>query len=201
MKMAQKRDAVRQGMFYFRKDICKGIPASNLTTWLSIITTFLLTDFFPSVSHEGGNVVVDGCGSAQNGTDTDTEEYTLMSIDTIINGKVIASLPGTHSLPLSFVLPELTKHVSCWLCSLIQEGVFPGLIPILNSYLENMEVDVDTRCTILNYLKLIKKRASGMFDTFRHWFSCCFSALKVIRMFSKYQLGRTSGNCEFLVKC
>ncbi|XP_065586886.1 glutamate--cysteine ligase catalytic subunit isoform X3 [Cyrtonyx montezumae] len=107
MKMAQKRDAVRQGMFYFRKDICKG-----------------------------GNVVVDGCGSAQNGTGTDTEEYTLMSIDTIINGK---------------------------------EGVFPGLIPILNSYLENMEVDVDTRCTILNYLKLIKKRASGELMTVARW--------------------------------
>ncbi|KAJ7403482.1 glutamate--cysteine ligase catalytic subunit [Willisornis vidua] len=105
MKVAQKRDAVRQGMFYFRKDICKG-----------------------------GNAVVDGCGSAQNGTGTDTEEYTLMSIDTIINGK---------------------------------EGVFPGLIPILNSYLENMEVDVDTRCTILNYLKLIKKRASGVLGTHR----------------------------------
>ena len=42
-----------------------------------------------------------------------------------------------------------------------KEGVFHGLIPILNCYLENMEVDVDTRCTILNYLKLIKKRASG----------------------------------------
>uniref|UniRef100_A0A493T1M2 Glutamate--cysteine ligase n=1 Tax=Anas platyrhynchos platyrhynchos TaxID=8840 RepID=A0A493T1M2_ANAPP len=107
MKVAQKRDAVRQGMFYFRKDICKG-----------------------------GNVVVDGCGSAQNGTGTDTEEYILMSIDTIINGK---------------------------------EGVFPGLIPILNSYLENMEVDVDTRCTILNYLKLIKKRASGELMTVARW--------------------------------
>ncbi|XP_050749363.1 glutamate--cysteine ligase catalytic subunit isoform X2 [Gymnogyps californianus] len=107
MKMAQKRDAVRQGMFYFRKDICKG-----------------------------GNAVVDGCGSAQNGTGTDAEEYTLMSIDTIINGK---------------------------------EGVFPGLIPILNSYLENMEVDVDTRCTILNYLKLIKKRASGELMTVARW--------------------------------
>ncbi|XP_072711276.1 glutamate--cysteine ligase catalytic subunit isoform X1 [Ciconia boyciana] len=107
MKMAQKRDAVRQGMFYFRKDICKG-----------------------------GNAVVDGCGSAQNGTGTDVEEYTLMSIDTIINGK---------------------------------EGVFPGLIPILNSYLENMEVDVDTRCTILNYLKLIKKRASGELMTVARW--------------------------------
>lgn len=107
MKMAQKRDAVRQGMFYFRKDICKG-----------------------------GNALVDGCGSAQNGTGTDTEEYTLMSIDTIINGK---------------------------------EGVFPGLIPILNSYLESMEVDVDTRCTILNYLKLIKKRASGELMTVARW--------------------------------
>lgn len=39
--------------------------------------------------------------------------------------------------------------------------MFPGLIPVLNSYLESMEVDVDTRCSILNYLKLIKKRASG----------------------------------------
>ncbi|RLW12347.1 hypothetical protein DV515_00000773 [Chloebia gouldiae] len=107
MKVAQKRDAVRQGMFYFRKDICKG-----------------------------GNAVLDGCGSAQNGTGTDTEEYTLMSIDTIINGK---------------------------------EGVFPGLIPVLNSYLENMEVDVDTRCTILNYLKLIKKRASGELMTVARW--------------------------------
>ncbi|XP_053237028.1 glutamate--cysteine ligase catalytic subunit [Podarcis raffonei] len=107
MKVAQKRDAVRQGMFYFRKDISKG-----------------------------GNAVVDGCGPAQNGTETDSEEYTLMSIDTIINGK---------------------------------EGVFPGLIPILNSYLENMEVDVDTRCSILNYLKLIKKRASGELMTAARW--------------------------------
>uniref|UniRef100_A0A2K5PKP8 Glutamate--cysteine ligase n=1 Tax=Cebus imitator TaxID=2715852 RepID=A0A2K5PKP8_CEBIM len=107
MKVAQKRDAVLQGMFYFRKDICKG-----------------------------GNAVVDGCGKAQNSTELAAEEYTLMSIDTIINGK---------------------------------EGVFPGLIPILNSYLENMEVDVDTRCSILNYLKLIKKRASGELMTVARW--------------------------------
>uniref|UniRef100_A0A9L0K121 Glutamate--cysteine ligase n=1 Tax=Equus asinus TaxID=9793 RepID=A0A9L0K121_EQUAS len=107
MKVAQKRDAVLQEMFYFRKDICKG-----------------------------GNAVVDGCGKAQSSTEPATEEYTLMSINTIINGK---------------------------------EGVFPGLIPILNSYLENMEVDVDTRCSILNYLKLIKKRASGELMTVARW--------------------------------
>uniref|UniRef100_A0A8D2B731 Glutamate--cysteine ligase n=1 Tax=Sciurus vulgaris TaxID=55149 RepID=A0A8D2B731_SCIVU len=107
MKVAQKRDAVLQGMFYFRKDICKG-----------------------------GNAVVDGRGKAQSSSELAVEEYTLMSIDTIINGK---------------------------------EGVFPGLIPILNSYLENMEVDVDTRCSILNYLKLIKKRASGELMTVARW--------------------------------
>lgn len=107
MKEAQKRDAVRQGKFYFKKEICKA-----------------------------GNAVVDGCTTAYNGTDTDNEECVLMSIDAIINGK---------------------------------EGVFPGLIPILNSYLENMEVDVDTRCTILNYLRLIKKRASGELMTVARW--------------------------------
>lgn len=32
-----------------------------------------------------------------------------------------------------------------------------------------MEVDVDTRCTILNYLKLIKKRASGELMTMAKW--------------------------------
>ncbi|XP_029451573.1 glutamate--cysteine ligase catalytic subunit [Rhinatrema bivittatum] len=107
MKVAQKRDAVRQGMFYFRKDISKA-----------------------------GNAVVEECDAAQNGTETCAENYTLMSIDTIINGK---------------------------------EGIFPGLIPILNSYLESMEVDVDTRCTILKYLKLIKKRASGELMTIARW--------------------------------
>uniref|UniRef100_A0A8C4UWU8 Glutamate--cysteine ligase n=1 Tax=Falco tinnunculus TaxID=100819 RepID=A0A8C4UWU8_FALTI len=86
MKMAQKRDAVRQGMFYFRKDICKG-----------------------------GNAVVDGCGSAQNGTGT--EEYTLMSIDTIINGKVIAS--STWNIQLFPSVPPSKKPDQALYCPLL----------------------------------------------------------------------------------
>lgn len=31
MKVAQKRDAVLQGMFYFRKDICKGTAGPGLS--------------------------------------------------------------------------------------------------------------------------------------------------------------------------
>uniref|UniRef100_A0A4W5QZQ0 Glutamate--cysteine ligase n=1 Tax=Hucho hucho TaxID=62062 RepID=A0A4W5QZQ0_9TELE len=106
MKVAQKRNAVQEGMFYFRKDIYKGerirVRFQCFETW----------------------------------SDESDIEYTLMSIDTIINGK---------------------------------EGIFQGLIPILNCYLENMEVDVDTRCTILNYLKLIKRRASGELMTMAKW--------------------------------
>uniref|UniRef100_A0A674EZ67 Glutamate--cysteine ligase n=1 Tax=Salmo trutta TaxID=8032 RepID=A0A674EZ67_SALTR len=104
MKAAQERNAVQEGMFYFRKDIYKGEMIQ--------------------------------VQSAQNGLDSEGDHYILMSIDTIINGK---------------------------------EGVFQGLIPILNCYLENMEVDVDTRCTILNYLKLIKRRASGELMTMAKW--------------------------------
>uniref|UniRef100_A0A8D2ZXJ0 Glutamate--cysteine ligase n=1 Tax=Scophthalmus maximus TaxID=52904 RepID=A0A8D2ZXJ0_SCOMX len=63
---------------------------------------------------------------------------------------------------------DIFKACQMDLC-LSTEGVFQGLIPILNCYLENMEVDVDTRCTILNYLKLIKKRASGELMTMAKW--------------------------------
>ncbi|XP_041108065.1 glutamate--cysteine ligase catalytic subunit-like isoform X2 [Polyodon spathula] len=107
MKVAQRRNAVLQGMFYFRKDIFKGC-----------------------------NAAADTCASSEKGLDNDNEKFALMSIDTLINGK---------------------------------EGVFHGLIPILNCYLENMEVDVETRCTILNYFKLIKKRASGELMTMARW--------------------------------
>lgn len=46
---------------------------------------------------------------------------------------------------------------------------FPGLIPLIKSYLQSMEVDADTHCTIEQYLRLIQKRASGEFTTTATW--------------------------------
>ncbi|XP_023025106.2 glutamate--cysteine ligase isoform X3 [Leptinotarsa decemlineata] len=46
---------------------------------------------------------------------------------------------------------------------------FPGLIPIINNYLSNMEVDADTHCTIQQYLKLIEGKASGKILTTASW--------------------------------
>lgn len=47
---------------------------------------------------------------------------------------------------------------------------FQGLVPLLRQFLDNLEdVDVDTSCTINQYLDLIQKRASGKLMTTAHW--------------------------------
>jgi len=45
------------------------------------------------------------------------------------------------------------------------ESSFPGLIPLLNFYLDSMEVDAETRCTISHYLSMIANRARGNIPT------------------------------------
>lgn len=49
------------------------------------------------------------------------------------------------------------------------DGEFPGLIPIVESYLDSVNVDVETRCQLATYLELISKRASGELDTTARW--------------------------------
>ena len=36
---------------------------------------------------------------------------------------------------------------------------FPGIIPLIKDYLNNLDVDVVTQCTIKQYLRLIEGRA------------------------------------------
>ncbi|XP_063833871.1 glutamate--cysteine ligase [Ostrinia nubilalis] len=50
-----------------------------------------------------------------------------------------------------------------------KDGVFPGLIPLIESYLSGMDVDADTHCSVQQYLKLIQKRASGEISTMATW--------------------------------
>ncbi len=61
------------------------------------------------------------------------KEQCLMSVNTIINGGPLGE----------------------------GQGDFPGLIPLINQYVSTVETDLDTRCTIMCYLKLISDRASG----------------------------------------
>eukprot|EP00794_Sanderia_malayensis_P011931 gene11931-13167_t len=50
-----------------------------------------------------------------------------------------------------------------------KEDEFPGLIPLINSYMDHIDVDIDTRCTISQYLRLISGRASGSLMTTAGW--------------------------------
>ncbi|XP_050673490.1 glutamate--cysteine ligase catalytic subunit [Leptidea sinapis] len=50
-----------------------------------------------------------------------------------------------------------------------KDGVFPGLIPLIETYLSGMDVDADTHCSVQQYLKLIQRRASGEISTMATW--------------------------------
>lgn len=50
-----------------------------------------------------------------------------------------------------------------------EENDFPGLIPIVEAYLDSMNIDVNTRCELATYLDLIRKRASGELWTAAKW--------------------------------
>lgn len=42
-------------------------------------------------------------------------------------------------------------------------------MPLIRSYLQSMEVDTDTHCTIEQYLRFIEKRAAGELVTTATW--------------------------------
>jgi glutamate--cysteine ligase catalytic subunit len=69
------------------------------------------------------------------------DEYELMTVDEIINGQ----RPSQGS------------------------AEFPGLIPLVESYLNSLNVDVETRCELARYLDLIRKRADGRLLTGAKW--------------------------------
>ena len=48
-------------------------------------------------------------------------------------------------------------------------GGFPGLIPLVESYLNSVNIDVETRCELARYLSLIRKRADGSLWTAAKW--------------------------------
>ncbi|KAK3501345.1 glutamate-cysteine ligase-domain-containing protein [Neurospora crassa] len=80
------------------------------------------------------------------------DEYRLMSVNEVINGTAYAKATSK----------EVTEDA--------EEGEeFPGLIPLVESYLDSVNMDVATRCGLARYLDLIRKRASGELWTAAKW--------------------------------
>ena len=44
---------------------------------------------------------------------------------------------------------------------IVSQDEFPGLLSLVRMYINSIDMDVDTRCTVLQYLRFISKRASG----------------------------------------
>jgi len=122
METAHNRDAVLNDKFYFRKNV---LPRRQARM-------------------NGASNPPSGRNSPQHQPSRPTspfgpveDEYELMTIDEIINGKA--------------------------------DHIFPGLIPLVESYLDSINVDVETRCELAKYLSLIKARASGKLWTVAKW--------------------------------
>lgn len=81
------------------------------------------------------------------------DEYRLMGINEIMN--------GTEYARMSSSTPGAAESDD--------EGDFPGLIPIVEAYLDSMNIDVATRCELATYLDLIRRRASGELWTAARW--------------------------------
>ncbi|KAL8935356.1 MAG: hypothetical protein Q9216_005471 [Gyalolechia sp. 2 TL-2023] len=123
MDTAHARDAVSSEKFYFRNDPFPPRPLKPTTNgYRSGSTT-------PSRPHTPTGPVED--------------EYSLMTVDEIINGQE----PSTSS----------------------STPTFPGLIPLVESYLNSMNIDVQTRCDLDRYIDLIRKRANGKLWTTAKW--------------------------------
>ncbi|KAB5535076.1 glutamate-cysteine ligase [Coniochaeta sp. 2T2.1] len=80
------------------------------------------------------------------------DEYRLMGVNEIINGTEYARSSASSPIPTN---PD--------------DDDFPGLIPIVEAYLDSMNIDVVTRCELGTYLDLIRRRASGELWTAARW--------------------------------
>lgn len=171
MDRAQKRDAVNQQKFYFRKNVlppgrnidslytksgtchcgCNGssntdvsalgdvndsVPSSPCSEQsLPSYKDKVLRNCFPDVEPP----------STLERPPIETE-YEEMSINEIINGKV-----RFFSIKRSVILI---------IRSIVQDQ-FPGLLGVVNTYLNSLDVETHVKDRIHNYLNLIKSRSDG----------------------------------------
>ncbi|KAH8893235.1 glutamate-cysteine ligase [Thozetella sp. PMI_491] len=81
------------------------------------------------------------------------DEYRLMTVNEVINGTAYARATAG-------VVPAPEAD---------ERDEFPGLIPLVENYLDSVNIDVVTRCELSTYLDLIRKRASGELCTTAKW--------------------------------
>jgi glutamate--cysteine ligase catalytic subunit len=161
MQRAQKRDAAGSELFHFRKWVFPLGRSPSHDDWSSRPPSPSRANHRQDGSYASGNGASQEAstprssspestsGPANGNGRTSGPEVEEMTIDEIINGKVSDLFCCAPSLENSL----LTRSRS--------QDSFPGLMGVVNAYVNSLNVDHVTRCEIRKYLDLIKHRAQG----------------------------------------
>lgn len=162
MKRAHKRNAAREGKFFFKKNVFQKRGNPFMTNGhlngasRSHSRNSSIVNLDRSLSPTGSSSVASGsrtgsrCASPE-GLPRIEDEYEEMTINEIINGK--------------------------------PDSGFPGLLGLVYSYLNSLNVDVATRGQLAKYLDLVKHRADGR--TTRHQGKYRYKAVFSLSCFSQ----------------
>jgi len=151
MQRAQKRDAARSQAFHFRRSIFphgQELPHSEFDSYPPS----------PRVlpTRNGG-----GAHSASASSKPSTESL-------VDQGSKAASRCSTPSDDVGNVDHEVEEMTMNEIVNGTAHG-FPGLLGVVNAYLNSLNVDIVTKCELRRYLDLVKKRAQGTLCTPATW--------------------------------
>lgn len=136
------------------------------------------------------------CGVAPDPS-VDPDHFELMTCEEILTGKVGAQ---GHSA-VAFAMTVKYQRSLCFALPLAVQGEhFPGLVPIIFTYLDIIECDDETRDVVSGYLYLIVQRAKG--KVFSCWalphLSLCVPCHSVVRLEPRCGGHWSQGTCLHL---
>jgi hypothetical protein len=136
MKRAQRRDAVREGRFFFRKNVFQNRGRGS-------------NGFGPHSRASSVNSASTPRANSPEQPGPVEDEYTEMTMDEIFNG----------TAPLR---QEDGDGDDCnGASSGDEQPQFPGLLGLVQSYINSLNVDLETKCALDRYLDLVRRRANG----------------------------------------
>jgi len=144
MKEAQKRDAAGRGRFWFRRDI---------------MTHSSPPEAAACISRAGCKL---SASSPSSSEPCHRPECPMATVNGATNTDVSRE-ETSPSLDESCILMSIDEIING------RGEEFPGLVPLLKQYLSSVEMDVDTQCTLQQYLNFIAGRASGRLLTAASW--------------------------------
>lgn len=146
MGRAQKRDASASSKFYFRKDVFSAVQSGTSSVTSSSGDSTPSEESPRKKEKKMGNCFppppLPQHGIYRLPVDEEYDEFTM---DEIMNGKVSWSI----------VVNFLAKNCD-------QGETFPGLLPLVDAYLDTLEIDINDMKRIQGYLELVRRRSNGM---------------------------------------